>query len=125
MIIRTSAALGLAAINRRYVSVGRGRMVLASDYRSFRDNLAELCGGRPPIKGPVCVTVAEAWARRHRNGPAAGLALGDIDSPIKCILDGLQLGGVFENDAQVVRLIVAKEVGTETFIEVESWDAGV
>ena len=120
MIIRTTMPLGLAAINRRYVSVGRGRMVLAKEYREFRDALAGQVQGSP-LAGPLCVTVAEGWLRTNRTGPAAGLALGDIDSPLKCILDALQHGGAFENDSQVVRLIASKEVADCTLIEVEQW----
>lgn len=120
MIIRITDPLGLAAINRRYVSVGRGKMVLSKEYRHFRDNLAAQVSGAT-LTGPVAVTVAEAWARINRIPEARGIAVGDIDSPLKCILDGLQLGGAFVNDTQVVRLIVSKEVGDVSLVEVEPW----
>ena len=112
--------LGLAAINRRYASVGRGRVVLAQDYRNFRDALAGQIRG-PMLDGPVAVTIAEGWTRTNRTGPAQGLALGDIDSPLKCILDALQLGGAFGNDGQVVSLVVTKAVEKSTLIEVLPW----
>jgi len=121
MIIRTDMPLGLAAINRRYVSVGRGRMVLSDDYRRFRDALAGQVN-EAALRGPVAVSIAEGWTRTHRTGPAAGLALGDVDSPLKCILDALQLGGAFEDDGQVVSLIAAKSVEPSTIIEVIPWN---
>lgn len=121
MIIRTRLPLGLAAINNRYVAVGRGKRVLSKEYRGFKAALAGECSLPRPLDGPLCVTVAEAWARQHRTGPAAGLALGDIDSPLKCILDALKEGGAYHDDAQVVRLIAAKDIGNETFIEIEPW----
>lgn len=120
MIVRTDMPLGQAAINRRYVSVGRGRMVLSDEYRGFRDALAGQVI-EPGLAGPVAVTIAEGWTRTNRTGPAAGLALGDIDSPIKCILDALQLGNAFANDSQVVALMVTKAVQPITLIEVVPW----
>lgn len=121
MIIRTNMPLGLAAINNKFISVGRGRMVVSDDYKRFKEALAGQVT-EAMLKGPVAVSIAEGWTRTHRTGAAAGLALGDVDSPLKCILDALQLGGAFENDAQVVQLVASKSVDPTTIIEVIPWN---
>ena len=61
-------------------------------------------GDSEPLSGPLVLSLREFWPRRHRQGPAVGLALGDVDGPLKGVLDALEDGGVFADDAQIVRL---------------------
>jgi Endodeoxyribonuclease RusA len=98
--------LGHAAINRRY----KFRHVLSDEWRQFQKDLADLArrtmAGRPPLKGEVGLFLDMGWTRERKSGPAKGLAFGDLDAPIKCIMDALAVkkgegGGVYEDDAQV------------------------
>lgn len=60
--------------------------------------------GFKPLSGPLVLSLRQFWARRHQQGPAVGLAYGDVDGPLKGVLDALEDGGVFADDAQIVRL---------------------
>lgn len=68
------------------------------------------------LEGPVALTLDAFWPRVNREGPAAGLALGDADAPIKAICDALQGGhenrgrpvGVLLDDAQIVEIHARK-----------------
>lgn len=71
--------------------------------------------GLLPLSGPLVLSLREFWPRQHREGAAVGLALGDVDGPLKGVLDALEEGGVFADDAQIVRL---KDV--EKFIDAKN-----
>lgn len=58
--------------------------------------------------GPLQVAIVAYWPRKHRKGPAEELPLGDVDAVAKAVLDALEDAGVIANDAQVVRLGLAK-----------------
>lgn len=121
MILTTDMPLGNARINGRFVAVGRGHCVTSKTYRGFKEALAGQYSG-PTLRGPVIVSIHEAWDRTCRESHNNGLPLGDVDSPVKCILDALKLGGAYVDDSQVVQLVVAKWPRPEqTIIEVRPW----
>lgn len=65
--------------------------------------------GLDPLRGAVRVRVRCYWA----DAGSTGLGLGDVDNPIKGILDALQAAGVFADDAQVIGVEVEKHVDPE------------
>lgn len=89
---------------------GRGKAVIYKSrlYENARAIVGEAAMlrmvGRPPLSGPLVLSLREFWPRRHREGAAIGLALGDVDGPLKGVLDALEEGDVFADDAQIVRL---------------------
>lgn len=91
---------GLVAINRRYTKGFR----LSKSWSAARDELVLLfaqdwiCGEGldGPISGDVSVTIHETWPQDK----------GDIDSPLKAVLDALQHAEVLVNDKQVKELHV-------------------
>ena len=62
----------------------------------------EAMNGREPMTGAVDVTI-----RLYRKFKPTARNFGDVDNHGKSILDGLN-GLVFEDDAQVVRLVIEK-----------------
>jgi Holliday junction resolvase RusA-like endonuclease len=58
--------------------------------------------------GPVRVHLACFMDRTHRKGPAVGLPMGDVDGPIKYVLDSLEKGRLLGDDAQITILHVEK-----------------
>ncbi|MBK6920590.1 MAG: RusA family crossover junction endodeoxyribonuclease [Deltaproteobacteria bacterium] len=117
LIVTTSQPVEDAAINGRFV----GRYRTSKRYGSFKSNLAarvEAMRGAT-LRGPCFVTIAPAFARTCREEHNAGLPLGDVDSPVKCILDALKLGGAYVDDSQVAGLLVSKWPRPEhTIVEV-------
>lgn len=67
-----------------------------------------------PFGGPLCVSVFLYMPKKHQKGPAKRLGLGDIDGPLKGILDALESAGIFKNDAQVAHLEVMKFLDPES-----------
>lgn len=114
MIFTTSASVSDARINGRFVSVARNRVVVSKEYRAFKENFAERvraamqASGEATLLGPVAVAVHMPWPRTCREEHNEGIPLGDVDSPLKCILDALKLGGAFVDDSQVVTLVASK-----------------
>lgn len=93
--------LGHAAINRRY----KFRHVLSDEWVQFQKDLISLVqdtmAGADPLEGEVGLFLDMGWTRTRKSGPAKGLAFGDLDAPLKCIMDGLAKGGLYTDDAQV------------------------
>lgn len=124
MIYTSSLSIADAAINGRFVAVGRGRMVTSKAYRGFKDNFAAQVRdeSRPPLHGPVFVTLQLPYMRTCQQEHNIGIPFGDVDSPIKCILDALKLGGAYVDDSQVVGLLATKWPRPEQLIcEVLPW----
>lgn len=113
-MIEIDLPLGHAAINGRF----KFKHVLSDEYAGFKRDLAKFVAslGLIPLKGAVYLEIYEGWTQTLRKGPAAGLAKGDEDSPIKCIQDALAIGGAFADDAQVTQLYVEKAVADTTLI---------
>jgi len=82
-------------------------------HKDARAKLAEAAHLQNPgvqLEGPLAVVIVSYWARQHRQGPAIGLPLGDVDAPVKGILDALGEAGLFGDDAQVVQMHVEKRL---------------
>lgn len=114
MIFTTSQHVGDAAINGRFVAVAKRRVVISAAYRGFKENFAERvrttmqAEGASTLLGPIAVAVHMPWPRTCQQEHNEGIPLGDVDSPLKCILDALKLGGAFVDDSQVVTLVASK-----------------
>lgn len=110
LVFTTSQRIGDARINGRFMAIGRGRAVVSKPYRAFKENFAERVRdeSRPPLFGPCIVSMALPWEDTCREPHNNGIPLGDVDSPVKCVLDALKLGRVFVDDSQVVALIASK-----------------
>jgi Holliday junction resolvase RusA-like endonuclease len=104
--LRINAKAQIRKTARGY-RIGNSRL-----YRSAKAYAAQCLrvqwAGREPLQGPLSVLIVEEWPRLHRQGPAYGLPLGDLDAPLKGILDALEAAGVVGDDAQVVELRVSK-----------------
>ena len=111
---------GRLAVNQSLEAVtGRGGRVMVRKtgrYRTARAVFGEAvmlqmaAEGLAPLVGPLSVTVRAFWPRTHREGPASGLALGDVEAPLKGVLDALEEGGLFADDAQVLEAKVSKRI---------------
>ena len=91
---------GEVAVNRRYCKSG----VLARRWRAGRDEIVmhlRQAWRKEPIAGPVRVEL-------HAHWPTAA---GDVDSPVKAVLDALQHAGVVVNDRQIIDLHVTRSKG--------------
>lgn len=111
---------GRLAVNRAWRAVKRrdGSLGVAKSarYRTARAEFGEAvmlkaaAEGLKPLTGPLSATVVAFWPRTHREGPALGTAVGDVDAPLKGVLDGLEDGGIFADDAQVVQARIEKRI---------------
>lgn len=86
---------GVNALYRTF----RGRMLLSSEARAYKTKVGLLAraAGLRPRKGEVEVRLALFRPRR----------IGDIDGPLKVLLDALE-GHAYDNDSQVVGLYVTR-----------------
>lgn len=116
---------GPAKINSRMTPVkrgGRAKLVNSKPYRKWKRSAVLVmraeARGRSFGPGPLRVEVLAFWPRQNRTGPAAGLALGDVDAVAKAVLDALQVAGVIHDDAQVVALGLSKAVSMKPCIKV-------
>lgn len=120
MLFSSSLPISAARINGRFVAVARGRAVTSKAYRGFKESLADDVAQQlelqqlPPILGPCVVSMQLPWERTCREAHNDGIPLGDVDSPVKCVLDALKFdpktgrGGAFIDDSQVVTLVASK-----------------
>lgn len=104
---------GPGRINGRF-TISRGRLIKSVDYRRWcaraRWAIQRDIGEGVRLVGPVHVEIAVYWPRAHRDGPAVGLAFGDVDALAKATLDSLQAAGAIEDDAQVTRCVMTKHI---------------
>ncbi len=102
---------GLVAINRRYTK----NFKLDKSWKAARDELvlmfAQEWMGKPALTGDVGVAIFETWPTHA----------GDIDSPIKAVLDALQHAEVYKDDKQVVDLTVSKKHNGPAELRVVVW----
>lgn len=114
---------GTGRQNARYA----GGMRLSKGYKSFLDSVkaavifSEI--PRPLPTSCVGVSVIAYWPRQHRKPPLVGVPFGDIDAPLKGLLDGLEKAGVYTDDSCVIALTVHKQHDAKNpRIEVELWE---
>jgi Holliday junction resolvase RusA-like endonuclease len=67
--------------------------------------------GWQTVTGPVAAEIVAIWPRKIASGEMAGFAFGDIDAPVKAVLDAVAAGGVIEDDKQVVKARLTKQHG--------------
>jgi len=78
----------LTSINKKYTkSRHTGNFILTDNYRDFK-TLLTLSAKKVKLRPPYSV---EIYMQTYI----------DIDNPLKCILDSLQISGVIENDRKI------------------------
>lgn len=121
---------GWCAINRRTAD---SSFRLSERYLAFREAVVqevELAReqGRIPVERPawraVGIAVSAYWPTQHRKDPElAGLPRGDIDSPLKGVLDALEHAGVYKDDTQIIELVALKAVDhINPRVVIELWE---
>lgn len=85
------------SVNHKYVS---RTFVLTKQYREYKDLVAKICLLESVPKYIGDVEVALNWYRPSKRG--------DIDGVIKPVLDGLTMGGAWEDDKQVSDLKITR-----------------
>jgi crossover junction endodeoxyribonuclease RusA len=137
---------GTAAPQGSKRHVGRGIMVESSKrLKPWRANVtavaAEAWDGRPPLEGPVALTVIVSFARPashygtgrntlvlKESAPSCpiGHQYGDLDKLLRGVIDGITDAGVWRDDKQVVafpgseKVFAARETAPNTYIRVEA-----
>jgi crossover junction endodeoxyribonuclease RusA len=100
-------------------TVARGRKIMASKYRLWRDLAAsELLLSKPgKVHGPFAITIRLDRPDRRKR---------DIDNLAKGLLDSLTLAGVIEDDSLCQRLVMewTGSIGKPAFayVEIEEWN---
>lgn len=121
---------GWAAINRKTATRSFN---LSERYLAFRDTViaavrqARVDGQLPqecPSWKRIGLGVSEYWPTQYRSDPLLrGLPRGDIDSPLKGVLDGLQKAEVYKDDAHITEMVVCKYLDAASpRVEVELWE---
>ena len=88
------------SVNHYYRHVGP-RTLISREGRRFRERVTSVLAalGVRPLDGPLDVEVDVFPPDRRRR---------DIDNVQKALLDSLQHGGAYEDDSQIVRLVIEK-----------------
>lgn len=100
--------------NRRHIVVAKphARMVNSPEFTDFAKRLdaAWRAAGHPVINsGRWRLLVESFWPRqRHLD---IDVADGDVDAPLSCVLDAMQVVKLLDNDARVVELGAVKNWG--------------
>ena len=84
--------------NRYWRTIVKGKRaipILSREAREYKQRMASHAAGHQPSQEPVCLTI-----RLYRPRKA-----GDIDGPLKPLLDALQ-GFLYVNDSQIVEMHV-------------------
>lgn len=109
--------------NRRHLVVGGGRyarLVNSPEFRAFALAIeVQWSKAQHPKRifwGLWKVEIHSIWPRTRHLDQA--VALGDIDAPISCVLDGLQEAGVLDDDARVVKLEATKAQGPNPSVRI-------
>jgi len=93
------------SINHYWRRVGHSTLI-SREGRRFRDRVVAILGAMclKPLTGPLAVEVAVYPPDRRRR---------DIDNVQKALLDALEHGGAYADDAQIVRLEITKQEPVE------------
>ena len=88
------------SVNHYYRHVGP-RTLISREGRRFRENVASVLAGLgvQPLAGPLDVEVGVFPPDRRRR---------DLDNCLKSLIDAIQHGGAYEDDSQIVRLVIEK-----------------
>lgn len=91
---------------------GKGRAYRTPETWKFKNDIYLLAQSacKEMWKGAVGVEIV--WTRAEKRG--------DIDGPIKHILDAMQ-GAVYSNDSQVCDVRVVRKDGDEDAVEITAW----
>ena len=109
----------------------RGRTYTPAKTKSYEEQIAILgkmaMDGLEPLKTPVSVfvtvffAVPASYSRKRReaclNGSEPHIKRPDLDNVVKAITDGMN-GVVYEDDAQIVRIVAKKDYCHYSMVEV-------
>ena len=98
------------SVNHYWMHI-RGRAFIGKKGRMYRSEVAKqiLIQGRHTFTGNLKVTVKMYPPDKRRR---------DIDNPIKCLLDSMQHGGLYEDDNQIKKLHLEMMTEKGGFVEV-------
>lgn len=84
-----------------YWRTWRGRMLISRQGRAYREQVGAIlrAAGVTPLAGPLAVHVELYPPDRRKR---------DVDNSLKAIGDSLQHGGAFQDDSQIVWLLLEK-----------------
>ncbi len=84
-----------------YWRMWRGRIVISPEGRAYRERVTGILrsAGVQPMSGSLAVSIEAYPPDRRRR---------DLDNLQKSLLDSLQHGGAFHDDAQIVWLLIEK-----------------
>lgn len=97
----TTLAIELRAVTKGRPQFERGRAHTPKRTREFEEQVAWAARTVPPIPRDARLSVELSLFSKRK-------LTGDLDNYAKAILDGLQKGGLFENDGQIDVLQVAR-----------------
>jgi crossover junction endodeoxyribonuclease RusA len=86
------------SVNRYWRSIGRGRVIISREGRSYRREVGYIVVDRhdgelpEPTEARLKVTIKAFMPDRRRR---------DLDNVLKATLDSLQNGGIFKDDEQI------------------------
>jgi crossover junction endodeoxyribonuclease RusA len=88
------------SVNHYYRRVG-ARTLISRDGRAYRTAVCGLlkAAGVEAMSGPLAIMV-EVYPPDHRRR--------DLDNTLKSLLDSLQHGGLYRDDSQIARIVVAR-----------------
>jgi Holliday junction resolvase RusA-like endonuclease len=98
------------------VRTNRGRFFKPRRTRNYEEAVAWTCRAQnADMGGAPCIIAIEFRAKRKLTG--------DIDNYAKAVLDGLQIGGMIQNDKQVCELHLSFGPNTEDMTHIILRDA--
>jgi len=92
------------SINNYYGHTRTGQVYIKKHGKDYRNDIFDLLreGGQTPetMQGRLYVEI-DLFPPDNRKR--------DIDNPMKCLLDSLEKGGAYVNDAQIFKLVIEKK----------------
>jgi Holliday junction resolvase RusA-like endonuclease len=118
VILGNPGLLGINNAKKAVVIKGQARIVDVGSVRKSKVAAAEAVWASALAQtdavkaisqaGQVSVEIDSYWPRQRALPRAIGLALGDVDAPLKLTLDALQQASVLDDDARVVEVRARK-----------------